>query len=84
MTPLKRNIIIRRAKPDEKIGSIYIPDKKHADKTDTGVVLAVGPDAYDVKEGDVVVFNKYIGDEFEREGQKVLLYPCDKLFAVLS
>ncbi len=84
MTPTNDNVVIRRAKPEDKVGSIYIPLAKNADKTSDGVIVAVGPKVTDVKAGDYVVFNRYLGQEFVHEGETLLVYPVDRLFAVLT
>jgi chaperonin GroES len=77
LRPVHDKIIVRRLRTEEKVGSLYIPEKGR-EKPTRGEVLAVGPGRWDpegpwvgneqrapmcCKPGDVIVFGKYSGTE---------------------
>jgi chaperonin GroES len=93
--PLGDRIVIRRAESQEKTaGGILLPDSAK-NKPQRGKVLAVGAGRMlkdgtrrplQVKEGDMVLFTSWAGDEF-REGHKpeqVLLMREEDVLAVLD
>jgi chaperonin GroES len=92
--PLGDRLVIRRFEASEKTaGGILLPDTAK-NKPQKGKVLAVGPgrllkdgsrQKLDVKEGDVVLFTNWAGDEFkEARGENVLLMRADDVLAVLD
>jgi chaperonin GroES len=92
--PLADRVVIRRFDAEEKTaGGILLPDSAK-NKPQKGTVLAVGPGkltkdgkrvALDVKEGDVVLFTNWAGDEFKQSrGDDVLLMRGDDILAVLD
>ena len=74
--PINDRVLIKRDKVEEKSpGGIYIPTQAQ-EKTQTGVVLAVGPGRIDergkriepqVKTDDKVLFSKYAGQDAESD-----------------
>jgi chaperonin GroES len=92
--PLSDRVVIRRFQAEEKTsGGILLPDTAK-NKPQKGTVLAVGPGKLtndgkrvplDVKEGDVVLFTNWAGDEFKQSrGEDVLLMRGDDILAVLE
>jgi chaperonin GroES len=92
--PLGDRVVVRRFEAEEKTaGGILLPDTAK-DKPQRGKVLAVGPGKLskdgkftplDVKEGDVVLFTNWAGDEFkEAQGENILLMRVDDILAVLD
>ena len=92
--PLGDRVVIKRFEAEEKTaGGIVLPDTAR-DKPQRGKVLAVGPgkltkdgkwQPLDVKEGDVVLFTNWAGDEFKQSrGDDVLLMRADDILAVLE
>ena len=92
--PLGDRIVIKRFEAQEKTaGGIVLPDSAK-DKPQKGTVLAVGPGKLskdgkrlplDVKEGDVVLFTNWAGDEFKQShGEDVLLMRAEDILAVLD
>ena len=92
--PLGDRIVIRRFEAEEKTaGGILLPDSAK-NKPQKGKVLAVGPGKLTkegkrtpltVKEGDVVLFTNWAGDEFKQSrGEDVLLMRADDILAVLD
>jgi chaperonin GroES len=91
--PLGDRLVVRRAASDEKTsGGIYLPDNAK-NKPQKGEVLAVGPGKLNkdgtrrppqVKEGDVVLFTSWAGNEFKDKGGEILLMNEDDVLAVLG
>ncbi len=92
--PLGDRIVIRRFEADEKTaGGIILPDSAK-NKPQKGKVLSIGPGKLlkdgtrrplQVKEGDVVLFTNWAGDEFKQaQGENVLLMREEDVMAVIS
>ena len=92
--PLGDRVVVKRFEASEKTsGGILLPDTAK-DKPQKGKVLAVGPGKttkdgtftpLDVKEGDVVLFTNWAGDEFKQaQGENILLMRIDDILAVLD
>ena len=92
--PLADRIVIRRFEAEEKTrGGILLPDAAK-NKPQKGTVLAIGPGKLSkegkrtpltVKEGDVVLFTNWAGDEFKQSrGDDVLLMREEDVLAVLE
>lgn len=84
ITPLKNNILVKRALPDRFTGRIMLPVIHNDDKTTSGVVVAVGPAVQDVKVLDVITFAKYANKEFIIEDEKYLMLAEEEVFAVIG
>ena len=92
-SPLHDRIVLRRIKPEEKIGGIFIPDTVK-EKPMEGEVVAVGPGArnemgavvkLDVRAGDRVLFGKWSGTEVKIDGEELLIMKeSDVLGIILS
>jgi chaperonin GroES len=94
LKPLGDRIVIeRQAAEDKTAGGILLPDSAK-NKPQKGKVLAVGPGKVlkngtrrplQVKEGDLVLFTNWAGDEFkQRQGQEILLMREEDVLAVLE
>ena len=92
--PLHDRIVIKRFEADEKTtGGILLPDSAK-NKPQKGRVLAVGPGRVlkdgttrplQVKEGDVVLFTNWAGDEFKQShGDNILLMREEDVLAVVD
>jgi chaperonin GroES len=71
---------------------IVLPDTSK-EKPQEGKVLAVGPGrllengdhaSIDVKEGDRVIYSKYSGTEFKRDGEELLVLSERDILAVID
>lgn len=90
--PLGTHVIVARLDEEEKTaGGIIIPDTAR-EKPQKGKVIAVGKGrilkngkkiALDVKEGNMVLFGKYSGDEFKIDGDQCLILDEDDILAIL-
>jgi chaperonin GroES len=92
--PLGDRIVIRRFDADEKTaGGIILPDSAR-NKPQKGKVLSVGPGKLlkdgsrkplQIKEGDVVLFTNWAGDEFKQaQGENILLMREEDVLAVIN
>jgi len=92
LQPLGDRIVIRRTELEEKVGGIYIPDSAKS-KANEGVVLAVGPGAYNehtgkvipmhTRVGQAVLFGKYAGSEFAIKGEELICMRESELLGIL-
>lgn len=83
LKPLKDRCVVRRAKADEMIGSILIPDVAK-DKVQRGEVLAVGAKADEVRKGDTVLFGKYAGSDVTVDGDDCVVIEEGDILAIVE
>ena len=83
MKPLHDYVLIKPTTPEEKVGSIVLPESSQ-EKPQTGIVLAAGVEANAVKIGDKVLFAKYGGTTIEHDGEELLLIKEEHLLAVVE
>ncbi|MGL4367590.1 MAG: co-chaperone GroES [Brevinemataceae bacterium] len=82
--PLGSRVLVEVKTTEEKTESgLYIPTTAQ-EKTNTGIVLAVGDKDILVKENQVVVFDKYAGTQFVQDGKELLLLEMDNVLAVIA
>ncbi len=91
--PLYDRIVVRRDKEEEvKKGGLVIPDTAK-EKPQQGVVLAVGKGRVaedgkiiplDVKAGDKVIFGKYSGTEYKRNGEELVILREDDILGIIE
>ncbi|CAB4212748.1 GroS Co-chaperonin GroES (HSP10) [uncultured Caudovirales phage] len=97
--PLGYRVSILMDKSEEKIGSIFIPEKTRMlsdESSETGTILELGPLAYRglangeskepwVKPGDRVYFKAYGGQKFSFEsGRKIRIVNDEDIIALIS
>ncbi len=94
LKPLYDKIVVKRFEEQEQKtpSGIIIPDTAK-EKPQMGEVIAVGEGKLlnngdlkplKVKEGDVVLFNKYAGTEVELDGEKYLIMSEDEVLAIVE
>ena len=91
--PLHDRIIVSRIEEGEqKVGGIIIPDTAK-EKPQQGKVIEVGNGKVkddgkriplDVKQGDLILFGKYSGQEIKLDGDEFLIMREDEVLAVLE
>lgn len=89
--PLGSRVVIKPDTREEKTASgIFLPEAS-AEKPDQGVVVAVGPGrmldsgqraVIDLHVGDKVLFSRYAGSTFKRDGVEYLVIPEQDVLAV--
>ncbi|MCS7015874.1 MAG: co-chaperone GroES [Gemmatales bacterium] len=93
LKPLGDKIVVKRQEAGEKTkGGIILPDTAK-EKPQIGKVIAVGDgrllkngkrQELQVKKGDTILFSSYAGDEFELDGEKVLLMREEDVLAIVE
>jgi len=83
--PLADRILVKIEQAETKTkGGLFIPDTAQ-EKTQLGVVIAVGTDEkITVKAGDKVMYDKYAGSSVKIDGVDHLIVKADDLMAVIS
>jgi len=92
--PLSDHILIEPIKEEEKTKSgIFLPDTVQKDKSEQGVIIAVGPGKktddgkiimLSVKPGDKVLFSKYGPSEIKIDGKEYLMAKEDDILAIIE
>jgi chaperonin GroES len=93
LRPLNDRVIVQRIESEQKTkGGIIIPDTAK-EKPQKGKVVAVGDGRVgedgkriplNVKEGDLVLFSKYAGNEVTIDDQEYLIMREDDILAVIQ
>jgi chaperonin GroES len=83
--PLGDRVLVKMVEGESKTaGGIYIPQTAQ-EKTQEGVVLAVGDDeAINVKVKDRVIYDKYAGSTIKLEGEEQLILKVADILAVIE
>lgn len=93
LQPLGNRVVLRRLEQDEKLkGGIILPDAARK-KQEQAEVIAVGPGKKDkngkliapgVKPGDIVLIEKYSGQEVSINDEDLIIAKADDLIAVIE
>jgi chaperonin GroES len=93
VVPLNDKIVIKRLEAEERTaGGIVLPDTAK-EKPKQGKVLSLGDGkllengkraAFQVKEGDRVIFASYSGNEVSLDGEELLIMTEDDILAVVE
>ena len=93
VVPLNDKIVVKRLEAEEKTaGGIVLPDSAR-EKPKQGKVLSRGDGkrldsgkraAFQVKEGDRVLFSSYAGSEVNIDGEEYLIMTEDDILAVVE
>ncbi len=84
--PLGDRVLVKIKESETKTaGGIIIPQTAQ-EKTQTGIVVAVGTDAdaIKVKAGDEVMYDKYAGTQIKIDGAEHLIVKMSDILAVLQ
>lgn len=84
--PLSDRVLIKIQESETKTaGGIIIPQTAQ-EKTQTGVVVAVGTDkdVIKVKDGDKVMYDKYAGTQIKIDGADHLIVKMSDILAVIE
>lgn len=93
LKPLADRVLIKPDEAEQKTASgLYIASNAQ-EKPQRGTVVAVGAGKVndkgervpmDVKEGDVVIYGKFGGNEVKVDGEKYLLMRADDIYAIVE
>jgi chaperonin GroES len=64
-------------------GLVIIPDLGKT-RSNTGFILAIGPDCDGIELGDKVLFGKYAGSDIELNGEAVVICRMDDILGVIT
>jgi len=84
--PIGDRVLIKiKESEDKTAGGIIIPQTAQ-EKTQTGIVIAIGTDtdAIKVKVGDEVMYDKYAGTQVKIEGVEHLIVKMSDILAILE
>lgn len=84
--PLGDRVLLKTEKEEEKTkGGLFIPETAQ-EKTQSGVVVAVGDDkeAIKVKNGDKVMYDKYAGTSIKLDEDEHLIVKMEDIIAVVE
>ncbi len=91
--PLSNRVLVQRLEADTAaVGGIILPDSAQK-KQETAKVMAVGPGQKDsdgkispmpVSVGDIVLMDKYAGQELELDGQEYHILRADDIIAIVE
>jgi chaperonin GroES len=93
IVPLSDQLLVEPIEERIDAGGLVIPPGKSGEKPARGKVIAAGPGALDrdgkrvtpeVQAGDEILFSKYAPQEFDLEGQKVLLIESKSVLAKIE
>lgn len=85
LEPIGDKIIVKRLNPQEKIGSIHLPEASQ-DKPTYGTIIAVSRETkfYEMEViGVKILFGKYSGLEVEHNGEKLLILREEEIIAIV-
>ena len=93
LQPLGDRIVVKAVEQENQTKSgIFIPDSAK-ERPQEGSVVAVGPgrvnddgsrEAMDVAVGDVVIYSKFAGPEFEEDGEEYLIMKETDILAIVG
>ncbi len=91
--PLGNRVLIKVKETEEKTkGGIFIPQTAQ-EKTQVGIVEAVGPGKkndkgelipMEVKPKDEIIYDKYAGTQIKIDGNDYLILSADEILAIVS
>lgn len=78
-------LVQRRAAEDISAGGLLIPDEaRDKDRPAEGVIVTIGPEVENLKEGDHIIFGKYAGTEYPWGGETLLFMREDEVIATVE
>lgn len=88
LKPVNDRVVVKPLKPEEKTkGGVIIPDTAK-EAPAKGYVMAVGPgkdgNLMTAREGDLVLYGKYAGQEIQYENQDYIVMREDEIFCIID
>ncbi len=93
LKPLDNRVVVEQVEAEEKTaGGIFLPDTAK-EKPQIGKVVAAGPGALldngergsmSVKVGDEVIYGKYMGNDVEVDGKKLVILKESDLLGIVE
>ena len=84
MKPLGDRVVLKQQEAEEKTKSgIILPDSAK-EKPQAAVVVPVGPDVDQVKEGDKVIYTEYAGTEVKYQEEEYTIVDQKDIIAIVK
>ncbi|MCI6243323.1 MAG: co-chaperone GroES [Lachnospiraceae bacterium] len=84
MKPLGDRVVLKQQEAEEKTKSgIILPDSAK-EKPQAAVVVSVGPDVDQVKEGDKVIYTEYAGTEVKYQEEEYTIVDQKDIIAIVK
>ena len=84
MKPLGDRVVLKQQEAEEKTKSgIILPDRAK-EKPQAAVVVSVGPDVDQVKEGDKVIYTEYAGTEVKYQEEEYTIVDQKDIIAIVK
>ena len=84
MKPLGDRVVVKQQEAEEKTKSrIILPDRAK-EKPQAAVVVSVGPDVDQVKEGDKVIYTEYAGTEVKYQEEEYTIVDQKDIIAIVK
>ena len=84
MKPLGDRVVLKQQEAEEKTKSgIILPDSAK-EKPQAAVVVSVGPDVDQVKEGDKVIYTEYAGTEVKYQEEEYTIVAQKDIIAIVK
>ncbi len=84
LKPLKDRVVVSYSEEVEKTaGGIYVPDTAK-EKPQQGKVEAVGSEVKELKEGNIVLFDKYSGSKVKVNDSEMLVVKEEDILAIVE
>ncbi len=81
--PLGKRVLIKQVEQEEVTKSgIVLPGTVSKEKPITGEILGVGKDVTEVKVGDKVIYEKYVGTEVKDGEETYLILDIENVLAI--
>lgn len=88
LKPLADRILIKETKAETKTAAGIILPEAAQEKTNIGTVKAIGPgttqNPMTVKEGNVIMFNKYAGTKVKVDEEDLLIMSISDVIAIIE
>ena len=92
LVPLADRVVLKQSTPEEKTKSGIILTSQSQEKPQQAEVVAVGPGGMvdgkevtmNVREGDVVIYSKYAGNEVKLEDEEYIIVKQSDILAIVN
>lgn len=82
--PIFNKVVVKPLRAEEKSpGGIILPNANE-NAPETGDVQDVGPDCKAIKKGDIALFAKYVGQEFEYKKSVYLILAEHDIISIIT
>lgn len=84
LTPTKDRVAIKANDSSQKVVCGIIIPQASKDRSQLGVVVAVGEEQTGIKVGQSIIYPKHVGIEIELDGEKILILSAQDVLAIVE